>query len=317
MKILSDGHFHSGENLGAQLGISRTAVWKHVQGLSDLGLTVHSVKGRGYRLAQQLELLQHQGIINHLNRESRALLSGLDLHFEIDSTNSDLMRRAPSGLESGHVCLAEIQHQGRGRRGRHWVSPFGSNIYLSLLWRFDDGSARLSGLSLAIAVAVARVLESLGVSELAVKWPNDLLHQGRKLAGILLEVAGEADGPCHVVIGLGLNLSMPQSAGGEIDQPWGDLVSAGLKVGRNQLAGSLINELLQSMQQFQNLGLDPMKQDWQRLDATRDRSISLHFINSVISGIGRGIDEQGMLLLERNGEISRYASGEVSLRFQN
>jgi BirA family biotin operon repressor/biotin-[acetyl-CoA-carboxylase] ligase len=316
IQILADGRFHSGEKLGSRLNISRTAVWKLVQKLVELGLEIDAVKGRGYRLSQAVELMNSERILHQLTPATNKLLSGLEINFEVDSTNSYLIRKADQ-LPSRYASFAEIQHSGRGRRGRQWVSPFGSNLYHSILWRFDEGSAALTGLSLAVAVAVARMLESLGVSDLSVKWPNDLLYQGKKLAGILIEVAGESDGPCYVVVGVGLNISMPESSGISIDQPWSDLNSAGIGAGRNQIAGSLLNELLLALTQFQQAGLTAFLSEWQRLDATYDQRIALHSLNSTVTGIGKGIDGQGMLLLENSEGISRHASGEVSLRFQS
>lgn len=313
--FLADGRFHSGEELGSRLDISRAAIWKLVQKLAELGLEIDAVRGRGYRLSQAVELMSEESVLQQLDSDSNRLLSGLEIIFEVDSTNSHLMREAGQ-LASGYASFAEIQHGGRGRRGRQWISPFGSNLYHSVLWRFDEGSAELTGLSLAMAVAVARMLGSFGVSDLTVKWPNDLLYKGKKLAGILIDVAGEADGPCHVVVGVGLNISMPERSGYCIDQAWSDLNSAGIKAGRNQIAGSLLNELLLALSQFQQAGLTPFQKEWQRLDATYNQRIALQFSNSTVTGIGRGIDSQGMLLVETSKGINRYASGEVSLRIQ-
>lgn len=315
LDMLSDGRFHSGELLGEQLGITRTAVWKLMQKITELGLKVDAITGRGYRLSHPVELLQEQQIVDWIHPDAGKLLSGIELGFEVDSTNTSLMRNA-TALGSGYALLAEMQSQGRGRRGRHWVSPFGANIYLSLLWRFEEGSSRLSGLSLVIAVALARVFESLGAKDLSIKWPNDLLADGRKLAGILIDVAGESDGPCHVVVGVGVNHAMPPEAAAEIDQPWSDLASAGVGAGRNQIAGMLLNELLLTLEQFQNSSLEPFMQDWQRLDATYGQNVLLYLPKSTISGIGRGVDSQGLLLIETPNGVDRYASGEVSLRIQ-
>ena len=284
--------------------------------VSELGLKIDAVSGRGYRLSQPIELLNEQELLNWLTTDAAKLLSGVEVHLELNSTNTYLMQHA-ARLNSGFACLAEVQHQGRGRRGRHWVSPFGANIYLSLLWRFDDGSSKLSGLSLAIAVALTKVFESLGVRDLSIKWPNDILVNGNKLAGILIDVAGESDGPCHVVVGVGVNLSMPQDAAENIDQPWSDLASVGVDAGRNQIAGMLLDELLRTLWKFQELSLEPFMQDWNRLDAANGQRVVLYLPKSSVSGIGRGVDSHGMFLLETNSGINRYASGEISLRIQD
>jgi BirA family biotin operon repressor/biotin-[acetyl-CoA-carboxylase] ligase len=282
--------------------------------MQQQGLDIYSVPGRGYKLARPFELLEKNTILGCLDGSSGHLCSGLEIHFEIDSTNRYLMQQARTGLKSGYFCLAEQQQQGRGRRGRDWVSPLGGNIYLSLLWRFAEGPASLAGLSLVVGIAVARALDALGITEHGLKWPNDVLWQGQKLAGILLEVAGETTGPCHAVIGVGLNVTMPREAATAIEQAWVDIETIQPGLGRNRIAAELVHQLLLVLAKFQQSGLHGFVDEWRSLDHLANQEVVLHLPVRKIKGINRGIDEQGSLCLEVEGKISRYGSGEVSLR---
>jgi BirA family biotin operon repressor/biotin-[acetyl-CoA-carboxylase] ligase len=318
LNLLADGRFHSGEALGQALGVSRTMVWKHIQTLQALGIECHSLSGKGYRLARPVELLEPEAIAAALGDKSRALLSTLELHPEIHSTNRHLMERLGM-LTSGHACLAERQTAGRGRRGREWVSPFARNLYLSLYWRFEMSPALLSGLGLAVGVAVMRTLRQLGIDDANLKWPNDVLWQGRKLAGILLEMSGESGGPYHVVIGIGMNVNMADedaAIDAVIDQPWVALNQiAAQPLSRNRVAGVLLHHLLESIQQFQSDGLESFLTEWQQADAYAGREVAIHLgDNNIIIGQARGIDPSGAIIVEVDGELRRFHSGEVSLR---
>lgn len=312
IEVLADGSFHSGTELGTRLGLSRAAVWKKIEALREMGLYVYSVKGRGYRLSQPIELLRDSEVSRHISASARRCLQGLTIHWELDSTNHYLMERVGS-LPAGQICLAERQTAGRGRRGREWVSPFGSNLYLSILWRFDKGAAALSGLSLALGVAVIRALEAVGVWGAQLKWPNDILWKGRKLAGILVEMVGESEGPCHVVLGVGINLNMPRHAEAGIDQPWADVAELA-PVGRNQLAGALASAIVDSLAMFDRQGLKGFTEAWHTYHAHGGALVRLHMGGRTVDGTALGIDETGALLLEVGGEVRRYASGEISLR---
>lgn len=312
--LLSDGAFHSGERLGKTLGISRAAVWKLVKGLEALGLEVYAVSGKGYRLAKPIELLDQDKILAELDAESRALLDRFEVHNALDSTNAYLVQRAVTGSLGGFACVAEYQQKGRGRRGRQWVSPFGSNIYLSLLWRFQEGAGRLGGLSLAVAVALMRALTELGLHNAGLKWPNDILVNQKKLAGILLEVAGESNGPCYAVIGLGINFDMPEGVTETIKQPWTDLRSCGFNGGRNVVAGRVLHHLLLAIPQYMHSGLDGFRKEWQKWDLTTNQSVVILQGEDKRYGVARGIDERGLLLVEDEQGIHSFSSGEVSLR---
>jgi BirA family biotin operon repressor/biotin-[acetyl-CoA-carboxylase] ligase len=316
LRLLCDGQFHSGPELGERLGVSRAAVWKQISRLETLGLEVHAVSGKGYRLAAPLELLDRGRVMDALDPAGKKRLHELEILDEIDSTNSYLMGRARQSAPSGLACLAESQSAGRGRVGRHWVSTFGANVYLSLLWRYSADPAALGGLSIAVGVAVAQALRDSGICGVQLKWPNDILWEGRKLAGVLIEVSGESAGPCAVVAGIGVNVRLPEAAAREIDQPWVDLgaVPGGETVSRNRLAGRIIEQVLTVLDGFERTGLGPWLPKWRRLDGVIGHPVSLHLPDGPLAGTARGVDAQGALLLERDGEISRYACGEISLR---
>lgn len=314
LEILAEGGFHSGEALGQRLGVSRTAVWKHVKTLAEWGIDCHSVSGKGYRLAQPIELLSEPDLTSAIGADVRARITGMEILPSIDSTNRYLMERLPNDLETGHVCLAEYQTAGRGRRGRDWISPFGQNLYISFYWRFDISPAVLSGLGLAVAVALVRALKKLGLEDAQLKWPNDVLWQGRKLAGILLEMKAEAQGPFHVVTGVGLNLNMsPDQAG--IDQPWTGINHVmPATVSRNRVAGLIIEELILAAQQFEADALAPFVDEWQAADAFAGQSVDMHMASGVVAGKSLGIDASGALLIDTDTGIRSFHSGDVSLR---
>lgn len=316
VKLLADGRFHSGEDLAARMGISRAAVWKHLRAFPDaLGIEIDAVRGKGYRLQYEMEMLDARQISAGLKVHTAEKLDTIVIHDSIDSTNSWLMERAGSGLPGVTVCMAERQAGGRGRHGRRWVSPFGANIYLSLLWRYSLAPFELGGLSLACGVAVARVLTRVGVSQLALKWPNDVLWNRRKLAGLLLEVGGEATGPCHVVVGVGINMRLSQCDAKQIDQPWIDLANIpGVRFDtRNSVAALLIDELVDAMDLFGSQGLRPFISDWSSFDHFRGEAVELRIGSRQVIGDYLGITENGAIRLHVDGEVQSYNIGEASL----
>ena len=306
--LLSDGQFHSGEQLGEQLGISRAAVSKHMAALKELGLDLFSLTGKGYRLAVPMALY------DQVQLQALAPMAPVHCFPVIDSTNQYLLERV-NQLQSGESCLAECQTAGRGRRGKPWVSPFGCQLILSMYWRLEQGMAAAMGLSLAVGVAVVQALESLGYPGVELKWPNDLYYQGRKLAGILVEMSGSAGASCNLVIGVGLNLAMPAREGERIDQAWSELrhIQPEL-VDRNLLAARMLGHLQQAMLTFEQQGLSHFVDDWNRLDHFAGRPVRLLMGEQEIRGIARGIDDRGALRLETSEGIKFYLGGEISLR---
>lgn len=316
LALMADGEVHSGQELAELLGISRTAVWKQLRKLEELGLEIESLKARGYRLAHPIQLLNHSDVAMDLKQSTRALLSRLDFHGSVGSTNSLAMELAQQGDGHGAVVVAEHQSGGRGRRGRSWVSPYAANLYVSFVWEFNGGAAALEGLSLAVGVAMVEGLESIGVTGCRLKWPNDLLVDGKKMGGILLEMTGDVSGQCAVVIGVGLNVQMPGNAARDIDQDWTDAVtvSGSTDLNRNEILAALLNSLLPAMETFAQGGFSAFHTRWSVLDAHAGESVDLFLGENRVTGIARGVDEQGALKLETDEGIKVFHGGEVSLR---
>ncbi|MGK3131622.1 bifunctional biotin--[acetyl-CoA-carboxylase] ligase/biotin operon repressor BirA [Pantoea sp. C8B4] len=305
--LLADGEFHSGEQLGEALGMSRAAINKHIQTLKSWGLDVYTVTGKGYSLPAPIQLLNEADILSHLHQQD------LDVIPVIDSTNQYLLDRMDQ-LPSGHACIAEYQQAGRGRRGRKWFSPFGSNLYLSMYWRLEQGPAAAMGLSLVIGIVMAEVIQSLGVPDVRVKWPNDLYLNDRKLAGILVELTGKTGDAAQIVMGAGVNLVMRSEGASEINQGWINLQEAGVEINRNELAAKIINSLREALPIFERDGLAPFVERWDALDNFINRPVKLLIGDREVHGIARGIDKQGGLLLEQEGEVKSWVGGEISLR---
>lgn len=320
IQALSSGEFVSGQALGEALGVSRTAVSKHVKTLAEMGLDIYSVTGKGYKLAQPLNLLSHEKISNYLSQKNE--VNCVEVHTMIDSTNSYLMQylsnhnnegKAP--LKQGQVCVAEYQSGGRGRRGRQWVSPFGSHLYLSLYWQLEQGMSAAMGLSLVTALAVSDAIQSLYQLDVELKWPNDIYLGGVKLAGILIELEGQVSGPSDSVIGIGLNLKMPEKSAAQIDQPWTDLQShTEIPIDRNQLCASIISCLMKRLKLHHEKGLSAMIDEWHQHDIYLNKAVQLITGDRITQGICRGINSQGALQLEVDGIVKAIYGGEVSLR---
>lgn len=315
LNLLADGQFHSGEELGELLNVSRAAVWKHLQKMESLGIQIQSVKGRGYCIESGLDLLCANKIKNIAPCIDQFNLR-LELFSSIDSTNSYLLRHSDL---AGRICVAELQTQGRGRRGRAWVSPYAQNVYLSIGWGFDGGVAVIEGLSLAVGVAIAHALQKQGVSGIELKWPNDVLYCGKKLAGILIEMVGDPSGYCQVVIGVGVNVAMAELAAGAIDQPWTDLrhIMAATNlppISRNHLVAALIAELSDLLAGYHQMGFGHYRQAWEALNAYANEPVVLHNGNQVLKGIMLGVTSVGALRLQTENGEEVFHGGELSLR---
>lgn len=315
LQLLADGDFHSGEDLGRALGISRTAVWKQLQKLESQGMAVESVRGRGYRLPGGVELLDRERIFARLDAGVPSWISEFDLRESVDSTNRQALLRAAEGGAWGYVCAAEQQSAGRGRRGRSWSTPYGASISLSVVWEFQGGAGALEGLSLAVGTAVVSALQRQGVTGAQLKWPNDVLCQRRKLAGILLEMVGDPAGCCQVVVGIGVNVALPAAIGRNIDQPWIDAcTAAGAPVSRNVLLADILNHLLPLLREFERDGFGAFRQRWTELDAYRGENIVLQIGDEMVVGTAAGVDGCGALLVDTPMGRRSFNGGEVSVR---
>ena len=311
LALLSDNAFHSGEELGRALGVTRAAVWKRLKKLESIGVVVHSVKGRGYRLPSPLELLTEERLRENGLPDS----VNLALPFETESTNIDAKDYIVQGNALPLLISVERQTQGKGRRGRQWASGVAKNITLSFVWRFENGPSVIEGLSLAAGVAVARVLKKLGIPNPGLKWPNDIQIDGQKICGVLLEMIADQD-VCHVVIGIGLNVEMDNAFMTHVDQPWTDLVSR-LKTrpSRNYILAQLTKELIEVCRLFEDgNGMKHFQHQWQAYDVLFNQPVNVSSVNQKRQGIARGIDQKGALLIEEDGELIALHGGEVSVR---
>lgn len=314
LKRLADGQFHSGRELGECLGISRTAVWKQIRALEELGLEVYCVRGRGYRIPGGVDLLDVQCLEVLLLPQVRQRLEQLQLQLTTGSTNELALEGLRHGVH-GALYMAEQQTQGRGRRGRRWISPFASGLYFSIAWRFRCGVAALEGLSLVVGLALKRVLDAAGFQQVGVKWPNDLLVAGRKLAGVLIEVTGDTAVESQLVIGIGINAALSDDVSGAIDQPWADLRQQGVPIQRTDLLAALLNELVPVLSQFESEGFGHFRDEWMSADVFRHQPVRVQTgADAYLTGIAAGVNESGALLLQTEQELRTLHGGEVSLR---
>jgi BirA family transcriptional regulator, biotin operon repressor / biotin---[acetyl-CoA-carboxylase] ligase len=316
--LLSDGEVRSGEALALALGMTRAAVWKGVERLRALGIGVQALARRGYRLSEPVELLDPELVLPELSAPSRTHLRNLEILFEVDSTSTHLLAAGAPPFGFADVCASELQHAGRGRLGRRWIAPFGSGLALSVAWSFSDSARALPALSLGIGVAVARALARAGAHGIRLKWPNDIWYRDRKVGGVLVEIRAEAGGPAQVVIGVGINVRLPAAAVTEIEASGARVAAVAdacsTPPSRNRIAGTFLDELLSMLVQFERAGFAALRDEWTALDALNGRPVYLQMGDKKAAGIARGADTDGALLLEVDGQLQRFVSGEASLR---
>lgn len=312
---LSDGAWHSGQVLADALGLSRTAVWKQVRQLRRQGVELEADPGTGYRIANAFVPLDGAAIVAALDAPTAARLrDAVDVVQEVDSTNSVLMRTVME-QPGPRALLAEQQTRGRGRRGRAWQAGFGASLCLSLHWPLTQPAAGLSGLSLAVGIAVADALQEMHGISPRLKWPNDILVDGRKLGGVLIEMAGDPLGPCEVVIGIGLNVQLPAALRASIDQPVIDLVQCGVEsVDRNRLAAAILGSVNGTLELFEREGFAAFQAAWRALDALHGYPVDLLLDTQRQTGVARGVDAHGRLLVDHEDRRRAWASGDVSIR---
>lgn len=314
LKLLADGQFHSGTDLGRRLGISRAAVNKGVRALAAIGLEIHSIPGRGYKLPEPVAPLDRAAILAELERRGTAP-AVLEVLESVDSTNRYLIARAGE-IGPGAVCLTETQTRGRGRRGRGWLATPYRNLLLSMTWRFEAGPATVAAFGLAAGLALLEALEEYGVSGAGLKWPNDIVWRGRKLAGLLADVQGEATGPAFVVLGAGINCRIDEREARDIDQPWADLEEVtGAAIDRNRLAASVIARLHAACRTFGERGFAPFRAAWEERHVYHGRPVRLLTPAGAVTGTVTGVDSGGALrLTDEEGAERLYHAGEISLR---
>ncbi len=314
LQLLQDGQFHSGQALGTQLGVSRSAIWKQLQTLErQLGLDIHKVRGKGYRLVEPLDLLDADKIISL----QAAAPWPVQVHDVIDSTSAEALRLLQTNKPAPFVILAERQTTGRGRRGRQWLSPLAQNLYMSLVVEISGGARQLEGLSLVMGLSVRAALHELGMIEAGLKWPNDVLVGRKKVAGILLEMVGDPADVCHVVIGIGINVNM-RAIAEEIGQPWTSVrLELGRAINRNLLVQLLSAHLRDDLARHERYGFAALKAEWESAHLWQGRVVELVSGAQVVRGKVLGISETGALRLLVDGSERQYSGGELSLRLSD
>ena len=314
LRLLADGRFHSGEAIARHFGVTRATIWNAMQEAEALGIEIFSVRGRGYRLPEPVTLLEHDAVLTAIG-EQRAWFK-LELHDHLESTNTYLMKKASTGEAHATCVAALLQTKGRGRRGRAWQAGLGASLTFSLLWRFQAGASALSGLSLAVGVALMRAFHALGISEAKLKWPNDILYRQQKLAGILIELQGDMEGPSAAVIGVGINLQLPEHVRRHIDQAAIGLNAiTGHQQNPSELLGLLLKNLADVLSEFETKGFDSLREEW-----VKDHAYHQQLVRMILpdgretQGVVEGIAPDGILLVQTAAGVQRFSSGEISLR---
>jgi BirA family transcriptional regulator, biotin operon repressor / biotin---[acetyl-CoA-carboxylase] ligase len=315
LALLAPGDALSGSRLAAETGVTRAAIWKQIEALRHRGVPIESAGAAGYRLPWPIQMLDEQAIRARLPSAMASRIGALEVHWELDSTSSELQRRAAAAPDVS-IVTAETQTAGRGRRGRSWLSPPGLNLYLSCLKRFDAGFASLSGLSLATGVIVLRALHALQIDGARLKWPNDVLTENGKLAGILVELSGEYQGPCAAVIGIGLNLRLTPALREQAGQPIADLASLchGTPPDRNHVAAALVASLVEGLAQFERDGFAAFVDEYAQHDALRGVPLRVSSAAGDLDGVGAGIDARGALQLQTAAGLHGIDSADVTVR---
>lgn len=306
---MADGKFHSNNELMEKIGINIRTLYKYIQFIEYLGLEIIHKNPNGYSLSSSIQLLDRDIIMTQLNQGT------IEVVPIVNSTNQYLLERI-NQLNSGEACIAEYQQTGRGRYGRTWYSPFGYNIYLSLYWGFKHHlhKNRIMGLTVVVAIIIAEVLLELGIKGVGVKWPNDIYLEDRKLAGILIDLPKDTSIELPIIVGIGINIRMSLSSIVPINTHWIDLHTLGINIDRNYLTAKLINELFIALSDFEKSGFAPFIKRWFNLDRYLNRPVKLIVGHQEITGIARGINSQGGLVLETNHTIRSWFLGDLSLR---
>lgn len=312
INFFSDGEWHSGVELAELLGVSRAAIWKRLQKLELLGLRIEREQSKGYRLSYSFKPLN----------EALLKVEGLDIRLNAitGSTNTDAQQAvAEKGTQwpdNFSVVLAEQQTAGRGRRGRNWISPYGANLYMSCAAALPVGAASLETLSLEVGISVAQVLESKGVQDVKVKWPNDIYVGGKKLAGILIEVDGDLSSQCNVVIGTGINFTAASLPEEDIGQPF-TAVDQHTDARREEVASALIERIYERLNQIVMGDSGSALSEWDRYDFLTGKPVTVFLGTLEIEGQAEGLDERGNICVRlEDGSLRTFAGGEVSVRAQ-
>lgn len=320
IKRLADGQFHSGEVIAKHLHVSRATIWNAIQAAETLGISIFSVRGRGYKLVHAITLLDQQSIDTHLKMQQANTKMTVEVHDTLTSTNHYLMQTLNQTAHDKLCIATNLQTHGRGRRGRQWQAGLGESLTFSVLWRFQCGAASLSGLSLAVGLAIVRALHALGHTAAKLKWPNDIVVKTptniQKLAGILIELQGDMEGPSTAVIGIGMNLKLSQALTMKIDQPAIDLSTMTTEhINPNQLLSTLLIHLEDILMTVERDGFSALKHEWLSHHAYAQEMVKMiHPDGRITTGIVNDIAENGALIVATNTGLQHFSSGEISLR---
>jgi len=314
LKFLADGKFHSGGDIAQHFGISRTSVWNAIQHAESLPIEVFSVRSRGYKLPYATTFLEQQTVLNALKALGHTFK--LEIHDHIESTNTYLMHQANGETDHATCVTAHLQTKGRGRHGRHWQAGLGASLTFSLLWRFQCGAAALSGLSLAVGLALIRAFHAMDINQAQLKWPNDIVINREKVAGILIELQGTMEGPSTAVIGIGVNLCLPREIKKQIDQPVTDLDSVSTQpIDPNKLLSALLGQLAEVLKEFEQHSLTPLIDEWTSHHAYHLQPVRMLMPDGQeVTGVVQNITEDGNLLVNTEHGLQKFTSGEISLR---
>jgi len=315
---LEHTRYLSGQDLANVFGVTRATIHNCILRLVSMGIPIDRVRGKGYRLLKPLDLLDKAVIKPKLGASVREKLTQFEIMHELGSTNDYIGTQELPEAGSFSVAMAEMQTSGKGRRGRHWESPYAANIYMSILWPLQKSMSEVGALSPLLSISILQSLKTLDVPGLGLKWPNDIYCHNKKLAGLLIECSGEVSGASKMIIGIGVNVYMSQQDNVNIDQDWTDIVThaEANEITRNEVAASLLNHVVSVLNIFESNQVESLVGEWAQWDILKDKPVMLHTTNANIKGVARGIDEHGYLLLETNNEIQRISAGDVSLRAQ-
>lgn len=313
VEMLADGKYHDGTTIGKQLNLTRAAVWKLMKKLEQYNIAILSTKGKGYKLQQPLSLLNRK----HIQKDLKHKDVKVEVLERVGSTNDHLKLYTKQNTTM-RACLVELQTAAKGRLDRKWHSPFAQNLYFSFLYPFKKDISELSGLSLVVALAACQAIENvadLGKHKLEVKWPNDILVDGKKLAGILIEIEAESNGQCQLIIGIGVNTNMQQATKKEVDKPWVSLAQlTGHYIDRNQLGAALIDNLIDYLENFTQHGLSHFIKEWKQRDSLHGKTVTVQSFNQSVTGQCVGIGKYGHLKLKLDsGETVELSSGDTTL----
>ncbi len=319
LRLLADGKFHSGETIAQALKVSRATVWNAVQDAKNLGIDIFSVRGRGYKLPHAVTLLDKKTIMQAMSdagASNKSTMLALEIHDHLESSNTYLMKKLSAGQHTDRCVAVNLQTHGRGRRGRTWQAGLGVGLTFSILKSFQCGASALSGLSLSVGLALIRALQQLGITKAKLKWPNDILIEGKKLAGILIELQGDMEGPSYAIIGVGLNLNLPKNIQQKIDQPTTDLASASTTpINPNILLGFILKNLTDVLNTFEQQGFAALHEEWTKHHAYHQQQVNiLHPNGNTTTGTVLNVCEEGNLCVSTHAGEQRFSSGEISLR---